>query len=131
MFSGALLKLKTQGGLSEPCCAWPEPLPGELTGGKFCRRRGPFLSLPRVSAVARRCEKAGSEVQNQVAVEVPELQPFLLWRAYCLIVDGSLPVMVSNREDFRRSRGDDATRDSVRHLLDHGRPAPPYVRIFY
>ena len=82
-----------------------------------------------LSVVAQQSGKA--EVQNQVAVEVPELPPFLLWRAHCLTEDGSLPVVVSNREDFRRSRGDDATRDSLRHLLDHGRPAPLYVRIFY
>ena len=96
----------------DPAEAWAAPVLAE--------------TLP---AVGQRSGKA--EVQNQVAVEVPELPPFLLWRAHCLTVSDSLPVVVSNREDFRRSRGDDATRDSIRHLFDHGRPSPIYVRIFY
>ena len=92
--------------------AWLAPVPAET-----------------LSAVAQQSGKA--EVQNQVAVEVPELPPFLLWRTHCLTADGSLPVMVSNREDWGRSRGDVAIRDSLRHLYEHGRPSPLFVRILY
>ena len=93
--------------------AWLAPVPAET-----------------LSAVTQQSGKA--EVQNQVAVEVPELEPFLLWQRHCLTADGSLPVLVSNREDFKRSRGGDvAIRDSLRHLFEHGRPSPLFVRIFY
>ena len=105
------------------------PCLASLPEGGSARSVDCSVPAETLSAVAQRSGKA--EVQNQVAVEVPELPPFLLWRAHCLTEDGSLPVVVSNREDFRRSRGDDATRDSLRQLLDHGRPSPLYVRIFY
>ena len=82
-----------------------------------------------LAAVAQRSGK--TEVQSQEAVEVPELPPFLLWRAHCLTEQGSLPVVVSNVEDFKRSRGEMAIRNSLRHLLEHGRPSPLFLRIFY
>ena len=92
--------------------AWAAPVPAET-----------------LSSVAHRL--GGAEVRTQVAVEVPELPVFLSWRGHCLTEDGSLPVVVSNRDDFRRSRGDDAFRDTLRHLLEHGRPSPLFVRVFY
>ena len=91
--------------------AWTAPVPAET-----------------LTAVAQRFGKV--EVQSRGAVQVPALPLCLLWRAHCLTEGGSLPVVVSNKEDFRRSRGDDAFRDTLRHLWEHGRPSPLSVRNF-
>ena len=55
---------------------------------------------------------------------------FLVWHRHCLTDGRCLPVVVSNSNEFRDSRGDDVLRDTLRHMMELGRHLPLFVRIY-
>ena len=73
-------------------------------------------------------------LQSIVVLEVPDLRPFWAYNAWSKnqTATDHVPVLVVSRSDFRSggAEAEEAVRDSLRSLLQTGRPSLCWARVF-
>ena len=78
-----------------------------------------------------------SQLDRYIAIEVPDIP--LFWQYHQWLVTGPfastlntdiVPVVIVNRQDFIRQRGQDAFRQTLVSLIDTGRPALLWLHLW-
>ena len=74
--------------------------------------------------------KVGFEVRAMVAVEVPDLRPFIAWQQWMAAQDSEMVVCRTALVDFVQARGRAALEVTCRALYATGKPALLWMRMF-